>query len=98
MKLATEEPGVISNLDDLDEVLFRINSGKDQPAFFQRFTVGVIEFETMTMALTDIFLAINSACQSLLLQRTGIGSKTHCAAFTLDLLLPFHDVNDRVLS
>src|SRR5210317_466064 len=97
MKLATEKPWVISNLDNLDEVFFRINSGKDQTAFFQRFAVGVIELETMTMALTDIFLAINSACQSLLLQGAGISPKPHCAAFTLDLLLTFHNVNDRVL-
>ncbi len=50
VELTAEEPGMISDLDDFNEIVVGRGSRYDQAGIFKLLTIGIIEFVSVAMA------------------------------------------------
>ena len=53
MKLATDEPRVVRQFDDLDKITIDRTTGHFQPSRFEFEQITIIDLVTVTMALLD---------------------------------------------
>eukprot|EP00831_Metopus_contortus_P046838 TRINITY_DN37672_c0_g1_i2.p3 TRINITY_DN37672_c0_g1~~TRINITY_DN37672_c0_g1_i2.p3 ORF type:complete len:111 (+),score=26.41 TRINITY_DN37672_c0_g1_i2:62-394(+) len=73
MELATQEPGMARQLDDLHQGLVRRGARKDHAVAFERLDILVVELETVAMALVDVDGLVGRVGCGFLLQLAGIG-------------------------
>src|SRR5207247_3697315 len=64
MELARHEPGVVGQLDDLDQPALLERARNDQPAVHERGTVMVVDVVTMPVTLVHDGIAAGVVCAS----------------------------------
>ena len=79
MKLHPDKPGMITQLDCLDQSAVRRETAKNHALGSEEFTVGVVELIPMAMAFGYFFLRIQAQGQTLVGQNTGVGAESHGA-------------------
>src|SRR5881394_4115014 len=84
MELATDEPRMIFELDDLDELSVGRDAGDVESFFFERRNVFGIHFITMTVALFDEIDTVRITRDRSLFQIARIFSESHRAAESVD--------------
>lgn len=60
MELHRDEPGVVGNLEHLDQTVLGADPGEDHPPLLQRGAVGVVELIAVPVALLDQLLPVGS--------------------------------------
>src|SRR4051812_22696436 len=86
MELATQIPGMVADLADLDIGVIRCLAGNPQPGGGQDLLVFTVEFVAMPVALADLGSSVGFMRETALLQNAGPGSQTHRAAQLVDAL------------
>src|SRR5712692_3364729 len=84
MELAAEEPGMVLELDDLDELSIGREAGHAESFLLERRNVLRIHFVAMTMALFDEIGSIRFARNRSFAQLTWILAQPHRAAKSVD--------------
>ncbi len=87
---------MVFQFDDLDQVLFFIDAGEDDPAFLELFAIGIVELEAVTVALRNFPLAVDTVGFGSRPHQAGHRAETHRAAFPLNLFLLFQQANHRM--
>ena len=59
MELAGHEPGMVLELDDLDQSAVRRLPGQDHPGSFQERAIAVVDLEAVAVALVDELRAVD---------------------------------------
>ena len=96
VELARDEPGMVGQLDDLDEPPLLERAGDDEPVRDELFAVLVVHLVAVPVALVDRRLAVDLARARLLAELDGLRPEPHRAAEVLDLLLLGQQVDHRV--
>ena len=81
MELARDEEGVFWNFDDLDQFAVGRVAAEIEPGFFEFFTVGIVEFVTVTMAFVHDERAVQTGGFGADDELTGLRAEAHGAAF-----------------
>src|SRR5439155_6172232 len=97
MELAGHEPGVVLQLDDLDEAAVRRLAGHDHARGLERRTVVVLHLEAVAMALVDDLLTVRLGRLRAGREAGRVEAQAHRAALLLHLALVGHEVDDRML-
>ena len=97
MELGADEPGVVGEFDDFDEVGVGIGADALHAVLLEVGEVAVVEFVAVAVALLDGGLAVDGVGLAAFAQLAGVGSEAHSAAHAGDGLLLFHEVDDGVL-
>src|SRR5919109_933882 len=87
VELARHEPGVVGQLDDLDEAPFLVRPGDDEPGLFQRGPEVVVHLVPMAVSLVHNRLAVRLARARAVRELDGLRAEPHRPAEILDLLL-----------
>src|SRR5215467_12676560 len=96
MKLATQEPWMISQFDDLHEILIGRHAGNNQTLLREIAFKRPVEFVTMAMALGDDRRLVNSIRQRAFKQVCRICAESHRAPDRIDTQKVSKLVNNRV--
>ena len=96
MELARDEPGMLGQLDDLDEPAFLEGARDDEPVLDELVAELVVDLVAVPMALVNRRLAVDLAGASPLAELDRLGAEPHRAAEILDLLLLGQQIDDRV--
>src|SRR5438128_11683168 len=75
VELRGDEPGVVAQLDDLDQPVVGRGPAKDHARFPHRLSVGVVELETMPVALIDDWFGVRLGRQRAGLELARIETK-----------------------
>src|SRR5262245_32324144 len=84
VELAGHEPGMVRQLDDLDQLLVRPDPRDPEPALHEGVEIVVVDLEAMTMPLLDRALAVDPRCRAALLEDDRVEAQPHRAALVLD--------------
>lgn len=84
-----DEPGVVWDFDDFDEIPVRAGSGRVHAGFDQAFFVRWIEFESVAMSFRDFLRAVRLTRFRFFCKDARLRSEPHRAAFVGDRLLFF---------
>src|SRR6059058_1763660 len=87
VELRCDEPGVVAQLDDLDQPVVGRGPTKDHARFPHRLSVGVVELETMPVELIDDRLRIRLGRQGAGLELAGKETEPHLAPLLCDVAL-----------
>src|SRR5262245_43212323 len=87
VELAGHEPGMVRQLDDLDQLLVRPDPRDPKPALHEGVEIVVVDLEAMTMPLLDRALAVGLRCRAALLEDDRVEAQPHRAALVLDVPL-----------
>jgi len=96
MKLPRQEPRVVSQLNNLDQVAAGRDPTDSHPRFFQLKPVFIIEFVTMAVAFIDFPVAISGKGERFFSQLTGVLTQSHGPALITIHILIVHQVDDGV--
>ena len=96
MELTADKPRMVFELNDLYQSLVWGKTAQNHSLSTKDFTVTIIKFITMSMALGDLLAAIEFKGQGTFLKDAGIAPKPHSASLFLNLPLRVHQVNDRM--
>src|SRR6476646_3677850 len=96
MELCCQEPGMILELDDFDQLAIRRQPAQHQSLCRQLFSVGVIELEAVPVSFANFIHSIHLMSERALHEAAEIASQSHGPAFVADALLFVHQVNDRM--
>ena len=97
MELAGHEPGMVAQLDDLDEPAVGRLAGQDHPGRLEGLAVAVVDLEPVAVALVDELLAVDRGCLRAGRQAGRVEPEPHRPALVLELALVGHEVDDLVL-
>jgi len=90
MKLSSQKPGVILQLDNFDQPPVRREPAQHESFCRQLLTVGVVEFEAMPMSFTHFVHAIHLVRERPLSQPAEVAPQPHGAALVAYALLILH--------
>ena len=93
VELGGEIPGVVLELDDLDEVLGGVDPGDRQARVLDELAELVVDLEAMAMAFRDVDRPVGPVRQRPFLQRALIGAQAHGRPHVLDGLLLGEEVD-----
>src|SRR5581483_6693483 len=93
MELARHEPGVVGQLDDLDEPAVLIGAGDDEPVVDEPVAVDVVHLVAVAVPLEDHVLAVDLAGTRALGELDRLRAEPHGAAEILDALLLGQEVD-----
>src|SRR5712691_4271019 len=93
VELAGEEPRVIRQLDDLDEVAVGGDAGKHQPLLLEQRAEVVVELVTVAMPLGDLLLRVELLRERAVAEHAGISAEPHRGAFLREPLLADHQID-----
>src|SRR5438034_3471452 len=96
VELAGHEPGMVGELDDLDEPTLLERSGHSEPRVDQRRAVVVVDLVAVAVSLVDDGLAVCVVGACPLHELDRLRTQSHRAAEILDLLLLRQQVDHRV--
>src|SRR6267143_3142093 len=96
VELATQEPRMIRNFNDLDEVLVRRNTRNDQAVLGQNLLEPPIEFVAMPVALGNHRSVVDAVGERSLLEIGRVGAQTHGPADGVHAKQVAQLINDRV--
>ena len=90
MELACHEPGMIRQLNHLDQIVDR-KAGEADARLLETLAIIIVDFITMAVPLIDFQFAVDRGSERTLLQCYPLGPKSHGAAHVgiLVALLPF---------
>ena len=94
--LARDEPGVVGELDHLDEAALLERPRHDEARLDELRPEGVVHLVAVAMALVDDGFAVGRVGARPLLHVDGVGAEAHGAAEIFDLLLLGQEVDHRV--
>src|SRR5437870_4241187 len=96
VELAGEEPWMIGDFDDLNEVLIRRNTGNHQAVISQDLLELPIEFISMAMPLRNHIRFVNTVRDRTVFELRWISSQTHRTADGVDAEQIAEFVNHRI--
>src|ERR1700730_15407598 len=96
VELRGDEPGMVTQLDYLDQAVIRRGSAEDHARFPHRLAIRIVELETMPVPLVDDRLPVRLGRQRSGLQLAGIETEPHRAALVGDVALLGQEVDDRM--
>src|SRR2546425_99785 len=96
VELHADKPGMIAQLDDLDQLAIRRQTAEDHAPGHKPLTVGVVELVAVAVALGDALFAVEPRRQASIQQDAGISTQTHGAALVHYPALLVHQSDDRV--
>src|SRR3954447_3243842 len=94
--LAGDEPGMVGELDHLDEAALLERARDHETCLDELWPEGVVDLVAVAMALVDDALAIGGVGARPVLDVDGVGAEAHRAAEILDLLLLGQEVDHGV--
>ena len=97
VELNGQEPGMVQQLDDLDDRAVGAGSGGDQPVLVESLAIVVVELIPMTMPFADPLHAVGLTGQAVGREHAGPGPQAHGAAALADRLLVFHQADHGVI-
>src|SRR5437868_193840 len=98
MELAADEPWVGLQLDHLDQRAIRRQTTQVQAVFDELFAILVVDFVTVSMALADLWYAVNGGGLRTRPEATWVSAQTHRPAHVGDVLLVFHERDYRIVA
>src|SRR6202165_5635485 len=98
MELASDEPWMGRKLDDLDERAIWRQTAEVQSVLDESVTVLVVDLVAVPMPLTHLRRSIDRRGLSSDSKPAGIGTESHRPTHVGDVLLAFHQRDDRVLA
>ncbi len=87
---------MILDFNNLHKFTIGRSPRKDHTVLFKSLPIGIVELETVPVALIDQELAIHLIGLRPLLDDAWIASKAHCSAFLLDFFSAAPSVDDRI--
>src|SRR5690242_2817334 len=96
MELASEEPRMAFEFHYLDQRIVGRRSGGLEAGLLERRAISVVDFIAMAMALRDPVAPVERTGNRAGLDHARIRAQAHRAALLIDVLLLFHDVDNRV--
>src|SRR5712691_10611187 len=96
MELTCDEPGVIGQLDDLDESPFLERAGHDQPRLDECGSVVVVDLVAVAVTFVHHRLAVRFLRARAFRERHRLRPESHRAAEVLDLLLLGQEIDHRM--
>src|SRR5208282_2678906 len=85
-----QEPGVVAQLDDLDDDAVGAGARRDQAVLLKRLAVFIVKLVAMAMALTDLLGTVSPPGQPVRRQHAGPRTQPHRTPELLDRTLVFH--------
>ena len=98
MELAADEPRMIRQLDDLDELAVGREAAQLHAVLDEQLAVLVRDFITMAMALAHLRLAVDLGGARAARQPARIRAEAHRAAHVRHVLLRFHQRDDGIVA
>src|SRR5205809_4806879 len=95
VELAGNEPGVVGELDDLDQAAVRREPAEDHPGLAHHLAVLVVELEAVTMPLVDDLFPVRPVRVRTRQQLARVQAEPHRASQLVDVALLGHEVDDR---
>ena len=96
MELNGDEPGVVRELDDLDELAVRRFSGPEESMLREGLLIGPVELVAMPMPFVNDVTVVNLPSTGLLGKLTRILAQSHRAALVRHVPLGLHEVDHGV--
>lgn len=96
VELDSDEPGVVFEFDDFDQLLIAAGAGESHAVSFELLAVLVIEFVAMSVSFGDIESVVGCGGAASFGQSGGLGSESHGPAEVFDGLLFFEEADDWV--
>ena len=93
--LCGDEPGMIRNLNHLDDPSVRGDAGQLHTVFRQGLAVIVVDLIAVAVTFVDRFLSVQPIGFGGFVQDAGIRTETQGSADILDVVLVRHQMNDR---
>lgn len=94
MELTGDEPRMVFQLDDFDQLGLRIDSGKNHALVFQNLFEFVVEFVAVAMTLRNVFGTVSPASQCVFFDVAVVQSQPHRSAFLHSGILIGHEIDD----
>ena len=98
MELGADEPFLIGQFHHFNQIALRVASHTLHAVLLKIVEVLIVELIAMTVTLLNVCLTINGTGFATFSQSTIVGSQSHRSSHTRDVLLLFHQVDDRMLS
>src|SRR5690554_5523630 len=97
MELAADHEGMVRDLHDLDQATIWAEAAEARACGYELLAILVVEFEAVAVALVNLFLPVGSRGDGAGLQGARIHTEPHRPAQAGDVVLVWHEVDDRVL-
>ena len=96
VRLRSQEPRVVFELDHFHNVLVRRNAANVHAVRFELVAIVVVDFVTVAVTFVNELLTVSLIRFGILRQNAGVLPQTHGAAEVCDVVLVGHQVNHRV--
>src|SRR2546422_5370471 len=96
VELAGDEPGMVAELDHLDQRPVGRHAGEPEPALLEPLAIGVVHLVAVAVTLGDLLAIVDPARQRAFLEHAGIRSQAHRPALLREAALRAHQVDHRV--
>src|SRR6478672_10008145 len=98
VKLTADEPRMIRELYDLDELSVWRESAQPKTITGEQVSIGVRDFVTVTMTLADLWLPVYVDGPRPAGQAAWIGAESHGSPHVRHMLLRFHQRDDGIVT
>src|SRR5204863_6496791 len=95
VELAGDEPGMVAELDHLDQRAVGRDAGEHEPALLEPLAIGVVHLVAVAVALGDLLAIVDPAPQRAFLEHAGIRSQAHRAGLLAEAALRAYQVDHR---
>src|SRR5438128_254073 len=96
MELAADHPGVVGQLDNLDQLAVRRVAGDDETSLLQDRSIAIVELPAVSVALVDALFAVRAPGATVQVEPARIGPEPHRSTLLRYPPLRFQEVDHRM--